>query len=68
MRTTAHALQFSEGEAFALLEEFCTLEWVLPESIDMGDGPVRVALEILWRSCLCYALHANSSQTPSFSI
>ena len=42
VRTTAHALQFSEGEAFALLEEFCTLEWVLPESIDMGDGPVRV--------------------------
>lgn len=42
MRTTAHALQFSEGEAFALLEEFCTLEWVLPEIIDMGDGPVRV--------------------------
>ena len=42
VQSTAKTLGFDEDETLELLEQFCTLEWVLPESIDMGNGPVRV--------------------------
>ena len=42
VQSTAKALGFKEDETLKLLEQFCMLAWVQPESIDMGSGPVRV--------------------------
>lgn len=42
VQSTARALNFNEGKTFDLLEQFCTLGWVQPESIDMGSGAIRV--------------------------
>ena len=38
----AEMLELCNDEILSLLEEFCELEWVLPESVDMGQGPVRI--------------------------
>lgn len=32
----------SQSETLELLEQFCELEWVLPETVDMGGGAVHI--------------------------
>lgn len=39
---TAETLSLSKEKTEALLEEFCNLEWVIPETVDMGHGPVQI--------------------------